>query len=148
MWHELKNQADIDKLMRVFGGFHDSCLKEAAIRNREFVSADLAMSFSNRSIVRLLFQRQFNNPMGIELQFEGVQDFNWTHFNASYDPGFSIIYQAVFFQQDTLFYWAEDLDWQLTAPDRNDFRWISAASVKWRVTTDAAGASDKLLSFE
>lgn len=148
MWQELKNQPDIDELMQLFGSFHDSCLKEAAIRNREFVSSTLAMSFSNQTVVRLLFQRQFHNPTGIELQFEGVKDFNWTHFNASHDPGFSVIYQAVFFQQEDLFYWAEDVDWQLTAADRNDFRWVSATSAKWRIVENAAGADDKLLSFD
>lgn len=147
MWQELKQQADIDELMRVFGSFHDSCLKELAIRNREFVTQTLAMSFDNPSAVRLLFQRQFHNPTAIELQFEAVENFNWLHNKPLDDASCSLIYQAVFFQQAGLIYWAEDIDWQLTVEDRNDFRWIAAKSAKWRIVENALGPDDKLLSF-
>jgi hypothetical protein len=147
MWQELKDQTDVEELMRVFGSFHDSCLKEIAVRNREYVASGLAMGFDNPTAVRFLFQRQFRNPVAIELQFEDVEDFNWVHFNTQHDTGFSVIYQAVFFWQDSLLYWAEDIDWHLTADDRNDFRWISAKRARWRTVEDGAGPEDKLLSF-
>jgi hypothetical protein len=47
MWQEVSEQADLDKVMAVFGSFHDSCLKEVAIRNREYVLPIPGMGFDN-----------------------------------------------------------------------------------------------------
>jgi|GEM_PF-2052228 len=45
MWTEIKDQSDIDKLMELYGNFHDSCLRNIYISTREFVDEKRAMNF-------------------------------------------------------------------------------------------------------
>jgi hypothetical protein len=143
MWMTVQSQADVDQLMQVFRSFHDSCIKEVAIQNREFVDENLAMHFDNRTFVRMLFQSQFAKASALEIQFEDVVVFNWVQDERNLDTRLSVIFQAVCqWNADTL-YWAEDLDWALDSPDKNDYRWVAAKRARWRIV-DALGPATYL----
>lgn len=142
MWHELTQQSDLDELMQFFGSFHDSCIKQLFIRNREFVDERLSMSFNNAPMVRLLFQWQFRNPSAIEIQFEEVEFMNWRHDNLKADSGLTLIYEAVLQFKNGLLYWAEDIDWSEGEGDKNEFRWIAARTGKWRALENGLGVED------
>jgi hypothetical protein len=139
MWNVIASQVDVNHLMQTFGNFHDSCLKELAVQNREFVDAELSMSFDNKTFVRMLFQRQFNKASAIEMVFDDVVDFNWVQDERNSDPGMSIILQAVCLWQNDTLYWAEDIDWQINGEDKNDYRWIAAKSGRWRIIESGLG---------
>lgn len=139
MWNVIVSQVDADHLMQTFGSFHDSCLKELAVQNREFVDPKLSMSFDNKTFVRMLFQRQFNKASAIEMLFEDVVDFNWVQDERNSDPGMSIILQAVCLWENDTLYWAEDIDWQVDSSDKNDYRWIAAKQCRWRIREAALG---------
>ena len=138
-WSPLNNQQDVDILMKVFGRFHDSCIKQVFISPREYVTKDLTMGFDNTSTVKILFQRQFRNASVIEIHFEEVEEMNWRHDNLSSDTGLTIIMEAVLQIENGLVYWAEDIDWLEAIDERNDFRWIAARTVKWRTVEGALG---------
>lgn len=142
MWHKLEHPSDLDELMRVFGRFHDSCIKQVFIRNREFVDEQLAMSFDNSPMVRLLFQRQAIDPSVIEIEFECVEDFNWLHDNLSANVESALIFNAVLERQKDLIFWADDTDWQSVDADKTNFRWLSAKAAKWRVVESGLGKAD------
>jgi hypothetical protein len=147
MWNQLREQSDIDNLIDVFGRFHDSCLKEVVIRNREYVHPNLAMGFDNEPVVRFVFQRQFKNPSVIEMQFENVVDMNWLQDELYSDTGSSVIYEAGIQLANELIYWVEDIDWQLTSDDKNDYRWIAAKKAKWRIVESGLGKKDILIDL-
>lgn len=143
MWMTVQSQADVDQLMQRFRSFHDSCLKEVAIQNREFVDENLALHFDNRTFVRMLFQSQFAEASALEIQFEDVVDFNWVQDERNSDITASVIFQAFCqWNADTL-YWAESLNWALDSPDKNDYRWVAAKRARWRIV-DALGLATYL----
>ncbi|WP_129691884.1 hypothetical protein [Gottfriedia acidiceleris] len=128
-WNEIKTTEDIKNLLILFGGFHDSCLKELYLWTDSYVDEELSMAMSSGTNVRILFQRQFNNISAIELLFEGVRKFHISPPLEDYD---SIIYGATLFFEEGLFYWADDSSW---SPKKNigyDVSWISSKRLKWR----------------
>ncbi|SFC82721.1 MULTISPECIES: hypothetical protein [Bacillaceae] len=46
-WNEIKTTEDIKKLQILFGGFHDSCLKELYLWTDSFVDEDLTMAMTS-----------------------------------------------------------------------------------------------------
>jgi len=128
-WNKIMTKEDIDNLLNLFGGFHDSCLKELYLWTDSCVDEDLSMGMSSGTNVRILFQRQYENLSAIELVFEGVTQFHLTPPPESYD---SIIYDAALILHNGSFYWADDSSWR---PDKHleyEVSWISAKSVMWR----------------
>lgn len=126
-WNTIKTKEDIDNLLRLFGGFHDSCLKELYLWTDSCVDENLSMRISPSTNVRILFQRQYENPSAIELLFKGVTQFRVTP--KKHDP---IIYDASLIFQNNLFYWADDSSWKPDQVTEYEVSWISAKSVKWR----------------
>ncbi len=123
--------------MNVYGSFHDSCLRDVHISTREFVDEELAMSFDNIITGTLLFQRQFKNNPVLELKFEDINRFN---FNPAglYD---GVIYEASFKKVNDLFYWSDEMDWEIGDVEAN---WISANKVLWRFRPELIGNVTRL----
>lgn len=136
----MRSNEDVRVLLSAFGSFHDSCLKEVSIRNREFVAENLAMHFDNPTRIRMLFQRQSRHNAAIELLFEDVLDFNWVQDEKGADAAAAVIFQAVCYWTNDAVYWAEDLNWQFDdAATRNEYRWIAARKGHWRLLSSALG---------
>lgn len=144
MWNVIRSQTSVDDLMLTFRSFHDSCLKEVAIQNREFVDERLSMSFDNKTFVRMLFQSQFNKASVVEMLFEDVISFNWVQDERNSAPGVSVIMQAVCLWENDTLYWAEDTDWSMNSPEKNDYRWIAAKQGRWRMREAALGSNTLL----
>lgn len=106
-WKKLQNTDDVENMLKIFGYFHNSCLKELHMWNEHFVDDDLSMSVSGYldHKVRILFQRQARNPSSIELMFEQATQMHVLPGPENYD---SIIHKATFLFQSGLFYWADD----------------------------------------
>lgn len=138
-WKEVGNQNDIDELINLFGGFHDSCIKELYMWTDHYVDEDLSMSVSsNRDHrVRLLIQRQRSNPVAIELIFEELVQLYINPSPENYD---SIISEATFIQEEDLFYWADDGNWNPKGPYKHaNINWICSKKVKWRDASEWIG---------
>lgn len=120
MWTEIKDTSDIDNLMKLYGFFHDSCLRDIYITTREFVDEKLAMHFENKLTAILLFQRQFRPNPVLELRFDNIEQFNFRPFSETEN---AVIYHASLIIIDGLFYWADFADWKI---GDNDSIWITA----------------------
>lgn len=128
-WNEIKTTDDIKNLQMLFGGFHDSCLKELYLWTDSYVDEELSMAMSSGTNVRILFQRQFENFSAIELLFEGVTQFHMTPSPEDYD---SIINGATLLFEDELFYWTDDSSWRPKKSIDYDVNLISSKGLKWR----------------
>ncbi|MBL7851794.1 MAG: hypothetical protein JNN04_12900 [Cyclobacteriaceae bacterium] len=137
-WKEIKDEKDIELLLKLYGHFHDGCLREVHIVTRESVNNDLSMVFDGQLTATLLFQRQYKNPTAIELRFDNVDQFNFNPPSPEYD---SIIYNATFKQVDNLFYWADEDKWEV---GDNDATWISGERVYWRERPQLIGQVNRL----
>jgi len=138
MWTEIKDQADIDKLLEIYGYFHDSCLRDIYISTREFIDAKLAMHFNNKLTASLLFQRQFEPTTVLELKFEDIEQFNFRPFDTNIDP---VIYDATLMITNGLFYWADFAGWEI---GDNDSIWISGKKLFWRQRPELIGNVKRL----
>ncbi|EST12652.1 hypothetical protein [Sporolactobacillus laevolacticus] len=63
-WKEIKDSKDIENILYLFGGFHDSCLKELYMWTESYVDENLSMRMPTEldTHARILFQRQVHNP--------------------------------------------------------------------------------------
>ncbi|GLC90145.1 hypothetical protein [Lysinibacillus piscis] len=141
-WIHVHNQADIEHLLQTFGYFHDGCLKELHMWADTYVNENLAMTVPSGldTHVRMLFQRQFNNPSAIELLFEEVTGL---HIHPSAENHDSIIYDAIVLQHEGHFYWANHYNWHPQTSSLHNIHWISAKKLKWREVSDWMGPQQR-----
>lgn len=130
-WKDIKLQADADTLLSIFGHFHDGCIRELHMWTEHWVNEDLSMEYSVDldTKIRILVQRQFENPSAIELLFEEVERFNLMPMQKNYD---SIIYGAILLVKEDAIYWSPEEDWSPESSDRDECTWIKAHRLKWR----------------
>jgi len=133
MWTEIKEQTDIDKLLEIYGHFHDSCLRDIYISTREFVDNELTMHFYNKLTASLLFQRQFKQATVLELKFEDMEHFNLM---LSDNGEHAVILDATLIATNGLFYWADSAGWEI---GNNDAIWISGKKLFWRLRPELIG---------
>ena len=133
MWTEIKEQSDIDKLLDLYGYFHDSCLRDIYISTREFIDNKLSMHFNNKLTALLLFQRQFKQATVLELKFEDIEHFNFMPFD---NDEYAVILDATLITTNGLFYWADFAGWEI---GNNDAIWISGKKLFWRLRPELIG---------
>lgn len=138
-WNILRDQDDLSSLLYIFGWFHDSCIREMHMWTDHYVNSDLSMSLSPEldHNVRLLIQRQANNPLAIELLFNQVTQIYIKPSPEDYD---SLINEGTLLYRDGIFYWATDSNWD---PDSNSLftsvNWISSKQLSWREVNEWTG---------
>ena len=76
MWNEIKNDIDIENLMKEYSGFHDSCIVSINYRSGAFVNDKGAMANGKllEHSIEMVLHSQCNKP--IELRFTGVRKCN------------------------------------------------------------------------
>ena len=75
MWNEIKNENDIETLMKEYSGFHDSCIVSISYHSGAFVD-DGAMANGKllEHSIEMVLHSQCHKP--IELRFTGVRKCN------------------------------------------------------------------------
>lgn len=130
-WQSIETDADVERLLSAFGGFHDACLREAHIWSETYVNEDLSMACPSHldTHVRLLFQRQWRNPTAIELLFDEVISFHLAPAPENYS---NEIGDAALFILDNVIYWADDWQWRPGCDWQDESTWIAAQRLRWR----------------
>lgn len=144
-WIEIKEQSDIDYLLEYFGYFHDGCLREMYMWTGTYVNSDLSMKVPGEldTNVKVLFQRQYNNPSAMEILFEGVTGIHIIPSPENYD---SIIQDAIILKLEDYFYWADDYNWHPKKNKNNRINWIAAKKMKWREANDWMGKQNRYIN--
>jgi hypothetical protein len=77
MWNEIANENDLNNFLHMFGSFHDSCIKEFKYLSGAYVECDLSMyPINNERLLKVIFQRQYNSPSVVEIEFSGLIQLN------------------------------------------------------------------------
>jgi len=136
MWHELLNQGDIATLMDIFGGFHDSCIKELKYVSGAFVNPDLSMHpINSERTVKIIFQRQYKAPVAIEIEFIGLIKLSLVPENEMFTCELHGV--SIFIDNDKIYWYDSDF---INAPAENyDSNWICADKIRWRITDEYIG---------
>ena len=136
MWNEIITQSDIDNLMKKYGHFHDSCVKEMKYLSGAFVDPDLSMyALSDKRILKILIQRQYREPTTIELEFSGLIKLSLPPYG---DGLSSELFEAVMFIEDEIIYWGDSY-WFTDKRSEYDGTWVSAKKARWRIADQYIG---------
>jgi hypothetical protein len=133
-WQALRNSADVEALMSLCGHFHDACVREIHVATGHYVDESLSMTVDWKTTIHMLVQRQFRPFPSIELRFEEVVGMRFSAPQANCE---SIIFDAAFFVQDGIFYWADSSLWPTESAIDNT--WIAARKVSWRDSSQWLG---------
>lgn len=140
MWNDITNQSDLEDFMNLFGGFHDSCIKEFKYISGAFVDEDLSMYPTNdmRSL-RIIFQRQYDNPAVIEMEFTGLRKLVVCPLDENYTCE---ILDATMILNDNGVYWYDS--YGLTDNDLINYKGtlICSSKVRWRVADEYIGGKE------
>ena len=84
-WKEVISQDDINSLLDIYGGFHDSCIVSVSYKSGAFVDDKQAMHFGGPSERELLvvFHRQWK-PQILEMCFTGLRQLHLTGWQNNY----------------------------------------------------------------
>lgn len=135
-WEELATPAQVEQLMRVFGNFHDACLREMHLATGHYVEENLSMCADWRTTIRMLIQRQHRTPSAIELRFDEVVGLRVSPPQPNYE---AIIFGATFFVRDGIYYWADQGNWDPRSSDDDQTTWVAARKAYWRDASDWLG---------
>jgi len=129
-WHELVCQDDIDKLMNIYGHFHDGCIKEIHYISGAYVGDNLSMMpINTQRILKVIFHRQARNPAAIEVEFSKLVQFNLKPVDENYTTE---IFGTFMKYINGVIYWADDDSWNIESEDKSEYTWIAASHVRWR----------------
>ena len=150
MWNEIKNEIDIENLMKEYSGFHDSCIVSINYRSGAFVDENGAMAKGELldHSIEMILHSQCNKP--IELRFTGVRKCNIVGFEDNY---FCDIFGAYLnfhsdllgrTRDDKLIVWADCYGLNPTeyteetpiSTNGNYSTYVIAEKLFWRITTD------------
>ena len=150
MWNEIKNEIDIENLMKEYSCFHDSCIVSINYHSGAFVDEKGAMTNGELldHSIEMILHSQCNKP--IELRFTGVRKCNIVGFEDNY---FCDIFGAYLnFHSDLLgrtrdnklIVWADcdsfnPIKYTEETPistNGNYSTYVIAEKLFWRITTD------------
>ena len=140
MWNKITNQDDWEKLLSLFGGFHDSCIKEFKYISGAYVDENLSMyPINSERIIKIIFQRQFNNPSVIEMEFIGLLQLSMLPLADNFTC--EILDVTMIFDDGSI-YWLDCGG--LTKNDINDYTGtlICSSAVRWRVADEYIGQEE------
>jgi len=140
MWNEITSQKDLKNFMDLFGGFHDSCIKEFKYVSGAYVSKNSSMHpINNKNILKIIFQRQYNNPISIEMEFIGLLQLKVFPVDDNYTC--EILDATMIFNDDCIYWYDSD---GLTEIDKNDYKGtlICSSKVRWRIADEYIGKEE------
>lgn len=140
MWVEIKNEKELKDFMDMLYYFHDSCIKEIKYVSGAYVDENLSMRPVNeKRNLRMIIQRQFNNPCVLEMEFIGLYKLQIIPSDENYSCE---ILDATMILKEDCVYWCDCGG--LSEDDLNNYDGtiICAAKVRWRAVDKYIGDKD------
>jgi len=135
MWHEIKNNEDINNFLDSLGSLYDAVLREIKYNSGAYATEDGLVCSNSARELSVILQPGFN-VKAVELVFHGLRQLRLSPL----DPGGDcILWGCTMYFKDDLLYWADDGE---TDPeDECDYAqtWIVAESARWRVANNYIG---------
>lgn len=138
----LTNENDIENFMKLYGYFHDSCIKELKYESGMYVNSNLSMQpINDKRNLNIIFQRQFSTFSTIEMVFEGLV---CLHLNPSSSDMDGIINSAYMCIKDGEVLWldSDNFNKEIDSKELNklsNITWIKAENVKYRIMDNYLG---------
>ena len=141
-WEEINSQKDMDELLHICSGFHDTCIVAANYKSGAFVDEKNVMhfGFSEDRELKLLLHSQWE-PKEIELCFTGVRQFHLTGWQSNYTceilEAHLSLYEGIWAgKQERLIVWADAYNFNINqlsvTTNEPEDTYIIASALKWR----------------
>ena len=141
MWNVISNRDDMDIILHLFGGFHDSCIKEMKYNSGAYVDERLSMYPVNKDrVLSVVFQRQAYSPSAIEIEFlslhrvilnlEGADDYTCEISGAS------------MFLHDDRYYWCDGEGVDEHNLGAYEGIIITCSTIRWRIADEYIGKGE------
>ncbi len=128
-WHEINTEEQLNDFLDIYGGFHDSCIKELKYLSGAFVNQNLDMyPVNDQRKLHIIFQRQNELLTAIEIEFSGLLRLNLIPNNAFHTC--EILDVSMFFE-DGKIYWG-DSNWFKEQRELYRGTWLCAEKARWR----------------
>jgi len=140
MWNEINNDEDLKHFMDIHYAFHDSCVKELRYISGAYVDENLSMyPRNNKRILKVIIQRQFENPSVIELEFLGLKYLKL--FPVDEKDTCEILDVTMILKEDCIF-WCDCGG--LSEADLENYTGtiICASKVRWRAADEYIGSKE------
>jgi hypothetical protein len=125
-WNYIESKEDINKLMEIFHGFHDSVLRNLNYESGSGKDAKGNMSLYNLRQVSMIFDSLWSNS--IEFVFEGVLALNLRPAKDNYT---SELYSAtIMLKDETILFYDDDV---ISEDEMYEGTWINALGMRWRL---------------
>lgn len=140
MWNYIRNEQDISILMETACDFHDSCIKEIKYISGAYVDNDLAMHpVNDLRVLKMIVQRQFDNPSVIELEFSELKYFRLTPCDEQYTCE---LLDATLLLKDDCVYWCDCGGLTIAELEQYSGTTVCASKVRWRAANEYIGAQE------
>ena len=137
MWHEIRDSDELKQFMDNMLSFHDSCIKEMYYLSGAYVTDTLSMyPINDRRVLRIIFQRQYENLSMIELEFCGLKKLKLSPVNESYTCE---ILDSTLLMKDGNIYWCDCGGLTETDLDAYTGTLVCAAKLRWRAVMGFMG---------
>lgn len=144
MWNEITSKENLNNFMDMHCHFHDSCLKELKYISGAYVDENLAMyPINDHRTVKMVIQRQFENPSVIELEFIGLIYLKMFPNNEKYT---SEILDATMAMKDGCIYWCDEGGLSENDLETYAGTTICASKVRWKAADEYIGSKEIYIS--
>lgn len=140
MWNEINNDKDLNSFMYMHYGFHDSCIKELKYISGAYVYENLSMHpINDLRNLKIIIQRQFNNPSVIEMEFLGLKYLKMFPNDENYTCE---IFDATMILKEGCIIWCDCGDLSEADLDEYTGTIVCASKVRWRAADEYIGSKE------
>lgn len=140
MWNDISSEQDLSVLMETVCDFHDSCIKEIKYISGAYVDNDLTMHpVNDLRILKMIIQRQFDNPSAIELEFLGLKYCKLSPCDEDYTCE---LLDATMLLKEGCVLWCDCGGLTETEMAQYSGTIVCASKVRWRVVNEYIGAKE------
>ena len=145
MWNEIISENDLNGFMKMHYGFHDSCIKELKYISGAYVKDNLSMyPVNDQRILKIIIQRQFENPSVIEMEFTGLKRLNLLPTDENYTC--EILDTTMILNKDCI-YWCDCGGLSEDDLESYEGTLICASKVRWRAVDEYIGQKEVYISL-
>ena len=140
MWNSISSEQDLSILMSTVCAFHDSCIKEIKYTSGAYVDNDLTMyPVNDLRALKMIIQRQFDNPSAIELEFLGLKYFRLSTCDEQYTCE---LHDATMLLKDGYVFWCDCGGLTVAELEQYSGTIVCASKLRWRAVNEYIGAKE------
>lgn len=142
MWNNISTKKDIDTMIDIFEGFHDSCITKVNYISGLYIDDCTYYLKEKKSSVEIFFERQSVNNKELCIKFIDILEFNIT----KKENYIHEIYDISMFIRDNRIYWGDSEEFNLDSTPYNGI-WVCSKKAIWKLSEQGVSVDGSLNTF-